>query len=377
MSVDMKLLFIYLKAFSFTGGIEKFNRALLKALHELSVEGVVDADAISVYDRHTDQKYFSQLRFKGFYGRKVLFSIWTISTAWKYQSIVLGHLNLAFLGYCLKRIKPSLQLIIIAHGIEVWDRQKGFKRKALESANLILAVSSFTKSKILENNPTLKEKKITIFPDTLDPYFIPPNIFNKPEYLLKRYGLTPGHQVVLTLARLSSSEKYKGYDNVIRTMHDLSKVKPSIRYLLCGKADESERTRLLNLIQETGCSHQVIMTGFLPDEEIIDHYLLADVFAMQSKKEGFGIVFIEALACGRKVIAGSKDGSVDALLQGELGMLIDPDSTEELKTAVLQSLNSESDPLKIQSNVMEAFGFAAYKERLRKVLTYLNKTYCE
>jgi glycosyltransferase involved in cell wall biosynthesis len=90
---------------------------------------------------------------------------------------------------------------------------------------------------------------------------------------------------------------------------------------------------------------------------------------MQSKGEGFGIVFIEALACGRKVIAGSTDGSVDALMNGELGQLIDPDEQEALKIAIHQSFTDMNfDPLAMQQKVIQNFGFNSYKNRLHSYL---------
>lgn len=368
----MKLLFLYLKAFSFTGGIEKFNKSFLKALHELSVDGILDADAKSAYDCHTDERYFSRMRFKGFGGNKVLFTLCAIRRGWQYDVLVLGHLNLAFIGYSLKRIKPTIRLVIIAHGVEVWDRQLGLKKKALESADFILSVSNFTKQRILENNPTVVPDKIRIFPNTLDPYFNPPRVFQKPQYLLDRYHLTVDHRILLTVTRLSSSEKYKGYDNLIQSMPHLSKINPAIRYMLCGRAGRGENERLQNIINLTGTENLVTLTGFVQDDELIDHYLLADVFVMQSKKEGFGIVFIEALACGRKVIAGNADGSVDALLQGELGTLIDPKSQPELQSSILASLAREVNPFELQSKAIQNFGFSSFKKRLRNFLLHLN-----
>lgn len=365
----MKVLFLYLKAFSFTGGIEKFNRSFLKALHELSVDGVIDADAISAYDTATDEKYFSKLRFIGHGGSKIRFVLGALYQSFRYKTVIIGHINLAFVGYWIKRINPSVRLIVIAHGIEVWEKLQVNKRKVLEIADVILAVSNFTKQQIVTHNPSVSGGKIKIFPNAIDPYFPLPLSFEKPDYLLKRYGLDEATPVLLTITRLSSNEKYKGYDKVILAMPDLLGVNKNLKYLICGKADANEDSRIRELIQEVGVTGSITLLGFIKDSELIDHYLLADVFVMQSKGEGFGIVFIEALACGRKVIAGSKDGSVDALLNGELGQLIDPDDQEELKSAIYQSLNHRSfDPLAVQQKVVKVFGFDSYKNRLRHYL---------
>ena len=366
----MKVFFLYLKAFSFTGGIEKFNRSFLKALHELSVDGFIDADASSSYDTVTDEKYFPRNRFTGFGGRRKAFVFSSVLKCFKYDAVVIGHINLAVVACIMKKIRPSLRLVVVTHGIEVWKTQSGYKKKLLEQADIILSVSQFTKEKILEFNPGIDAARIKIFPNTIDPYFKAPSTFGKPEYLLKRYNLDSNAAILITVTRLSFSEKYKGYDNTISMMNEIVAANSNVRYLICGKADQSEKERIVSLMEENNVADKIILTGFVKDEELIDHYLLGDVFVMPSKKEGFGIVFIEALACGLKVIAGSKDGSVDALKNGELGMLIDPDNKEELALAISQSLgNGHYDPAAMQQKVFEAFGFNKYKERLRNYLT--------
>jgi phosphatidylinositol alpha-1,6-mannosyltransferase len=369
-NLTMKVLFLYLKAFSFTGGIEKFNRSFLKALHELSVDGIIDADASSSYDTVTDEKYFPRNRFSGFGGKRKQFVFSSILKCFKYDVVVIGHINLAVIACIMKKLRPSLKIVVVTHGIEVWKTHNGYKKQLLEQADTILSVSRFTKEKILEFNPGIDATRIKIFPNTIDPYFKAPSVFGKPEYLLKRYNLNSNAEILITVTRLSFSEKYKGYDNTISMMKEIIAANNNVRYLICGKADKAENDRIVSLIKENDVSNKIILTGFVKDEELIDHYLLGDVFVMPSKKEGFGIVFIEALACGLKVIAGNKDGSVDALMNGELGMLIDPDNKEEVAVAISQSLEKHDyDPVAMQKKVFDAFGFGKYKERLKDYLT--------
>ncbi|HWA34040.1 MAG TPA: glycosyltransferase family 4 protein [Cyclobacteriaceae bacterium] len=361
----MKVLFLYLKAFSFTGGIEKFNRSFLKALHELSVDGFFDAGAISAYDSVSDEKYFASQRFLGFRGARPVFALVSLIKALRYEMVVIGHINLAIIGCMIKWVRPNIRLVLIAHGIEVWQEMTGYKKKLLERADIVLAVSNFTKEKLTKFNSQIDPTKIRIFPNTIDPYVIPPKEFIKPAYLLTRYGVLPNDPIVLTVSRLASSERYKGYDGIIKLMPELLKMYPHLKYFICGNADTKERGRIEAMIEYYKVSHAVVLTGFVKDSELTDHYLLADLFVMQSKKEGFGIVFIEALACGRKVIAGNKDGSVDALAGGTLGTLIDPDQPDELKTAILNGLAVRGHrPEKLRDRVIDLFGFSAYKRRL-------------
>jgi glycosyltransferase involved in cell wall biosynthesis len=366
----MRLLFLYLRGFSLTGGIEKFNRSFLKALHELSVDGIWDATAISSHDTTTDEKYFPRNRFRGLGGNKLAFSLTAIKAALKNDVLVIGHMNLAIIGCLIKLIKPSIKLVVVTHGIEVWKTHTGFRKQLLEKATLILSVSQFTKDKIVANNPQVSAQKIFIFPNTIDPYFNAPKVFEKPNYLLNRYKLAKETELLITVTRLSFSEKYKGYDNTIVVIKQLVQEGRNIHYLICGKADDAEKNRIEQLIHQLGLEQHVTLAGFIKDEELIDHYLLGDIFVLPSKKEGFGIVFIEALACGLSVIAGSKDGSVDALMNGKLGILIDPDSSDELEKAVHLSLGQQIyNPKQMQQQVYDAFGFKQYKARLKKALT--------
>jgi asparagine synthase (glutamine-hydrolysing) len=364
------ILFLNLKAFSITGGIEKFNRSFLKALSDLEEEGKVVADAMSAYDNsEADPNYFSG-NYTGFNGNRISFvlNIWRKSH--RYDVFILGHINLATAGWGVKKFFAKKKLILIAHGIEVWSKLSGIKATCLKEADIILAVSNFTKSKIVDIHRT-EAGRIRIFHNTIDPFFNYPSCFKKPAYLLNRYGIKDEDSVVFTLSRLSFTEKYKGYDQVIELLPALKQKNPNLRYILAGKADERELERVNEMIESHKLAESITLPGFIKDEEVIDHYLLSDVFVMPSRKEGFGIVFIEAMACGLPVVAGNIDGSVDALKQGELGTLVNPFNQKELLEGMQQQLNigrSEISGQCLQRKVKDAFGFEVYKERLSKIL---------
>jgi glycosyltransferase involved in cell wall biosynthesis len=283
----------------------------------------------------------------------------------------LGHLNLASIGYLRKLIRPSKPLIVVCHGIEVFQPLKGVKKKILQQADLILAVSSHTKSELIFKQ-NVAEEKIVLFPNTLDPFFNLPVNFNKPEYLRKRYHIEEQEKVLLTVARLSSNEGYKGYDQILNTIPQLLKSGWDIKYILCGKADAAEETRIRNLIEELGIESHVVLTGFIDEYELTDHYLLSDVFVMPSKGEGFGIVYLEAMACGREVVAGNKDGSTEALQFGKLGTLVDPDDRNDLLNGISNALSMPRDPFQIQQNMLEHFSFDQFKKRTASVLQAIN-----
>lgn len=364
---EKKISFFVLTAFSHMGGIEKFNRAFIKALADLSTPLHLKSELGGMYDHSFDKDYTEQQDYHPFKGKKFRFVLWAVQQSLKQDVIVLGHLNLALIAVLLKKVAPKKKLVIICHGIEVFEPVSGLKKKALQQANHILAVSSFTKQQLISKQG-LPADKISVFPNTIDPFFKFPVDFVKPGYLRQRYGIAANEKVIFTLTRLNSSEGYKGYDTLVTVLPALLQKNIPFKYILAGKADAAELKRMNNLINSLGLEQQVLMPGFIADEEVTDHYLLADVFVMPSKGEGFGIVYTEAMACGLPVIAGNKDGSTEALQFGELGTLIDPDSADELKEALVRVLREQHDPLQVQQKMLKHFSFEKFKGRLKDVI---------
>ena len=366
-----RVCFYNLDAFATMGGIEKFNRAFLYALSRIENQFYLMAEAASMHDTSIESAYFNESNYR-FHNKSKVDFVWKeLLKAYKYNQVILGHVNLALFGLILKRLYPKTKMTVVTHGIEVWSKLEGMKLKLLQKADLVLAVSNFTKDKLVEVNG-VDANKIKIFHNTIDPFFQFPNSFKKPDYLINRYGLNKEDKVIFTLTRLAYTEKYKGYDKVIEVLGTIVATYPNVRYLIAGKPDMRERTRLNELIAFHKLEKNVFLIGFITEEEVTDHYKLADVFIMPSKKEGFGIVFIEAMACGLPVIAGNQDGSVDALRNGELGILINPED----KVAMIQTLHSvfekdsdtEEQKAALQKKVTEHFGFSVFEENLKQLL---------
>jgi phosphatidyl-myo-inositol dimannoside synthase len=361
-----KILLLVLAAFSTMGGIEKFNRALMKAFSNLAPELNLDFSAAGMNDTICDENYINHKNFRSYHGSKINFVFKTILSSLFKDELVLGHINLAFIGVVFKFLRPFKKLTVICHGIEVFDEVSGMKKKVLQKADRLLAVSEFTRQKLILRQ-SVPAAKITVFHNTLDPYFQMPSVFIKPSYLQKRYGIRENEKIIFTLTRLSVSEGYKGYDKVIQVLKDIKSAQ-SVKYLIAGKADKTEKANIESLIGKLGLKDQVILCGYIPEEEITDHYLLADVFIMPSKGEGFGIVYLEAMACGLPVIAGNKDGSVDALANGALGTLVDPDSSESIKNAIEMVLNCPTKKKPDIDVLLSKFSFKSYVQNLYSII---------
>ena len=361
-----KIGFIYLSAFSTHGGIEKFNRAFLKALIELNFH----VSAYSIYDSKAsiDKRYFHLGRFSGFRLNRyfTFLKLLTKLLVDSSQVLYIGHLNLTPLLSLLKRIRPRQRMILIAHGIEVWQNVSPSKIKFLEAVDSIWAVSDYTRQRLLSLYE-LDANKIRVFPNTIDPFFPQLGASNRPIQLIEKYKIPDDSRILLTVGRLSSLESYKGYDRVIEALDSLRDHK--IHYLIVGKYDELEKRRVLNLAEKYKAKDNLTLCGFVSDEELIKHYQLADLFVMPSTSEGFGIVFLEALACGTAVIAGNKDGSVNALDHGRLGCLVNPESPSDIANAIKAELAKPKlkafDVQSARINTVRAiFGFEQFKRRL-------------
>lgn len=353
------------------GGIEKFNRAFMKAMVDLQEPLNFQASFAGMYDDHSDAAYVPPESFQAYSGNRIRFVIQNIVQSLRVDELIIGHMNLAVVGVLYKFFRPSKKLTVICHGIEVFEPVSGIQKRLLQKADHILAVSSFTKNKLVELQQ-LPAEKISVFPNTLDPHFQLPAEFSKPTFLQKRYGIAEQDKVIFTLTRLNSEEGYKGYDKVISILPQLVKSGLSFKYILAGKADDAEKRRMQELITNNGLQEYVLMPGFVADEEVTAHYLLADVFVMPSKGEGFGIVYLEAMACGLPVIAGNKDGSTEALQFGELGTLIDPDNEEQLQEAISYVLQQEKRQKSLQQKMLNFFSFEKYKKRLQQYLENMN-----
>jgi phosphatidylinositol alpha-1,6-mannosyltransferase len=368
----MKVLFLYLNAFSYVGGIQKFNLNFLKALDENTEKGIV-VNALSLSDLKKDlNKDFRCVNQQTAEGNKFVFLLKAVRQGLTSDTIVFGHVNLIFPLALIYGLFTNKKLILITHGIEIWKPLSFLKKICLRNLDLIITVSSFTKNKIVEVQ-RIDEKKIALLPNTLEPgfNFIPNTHFI--ELLREKYGLKRDDKVLLTVCRLSKEEQYKGYDKVIQSLKGLSEQISNIKYLIAGKYDIEEKERLHQIIKECGVEEKVILTGYVSDEELSSLYHLCDLFIMPSSNEGFGIVFLEALACGKPVIGGNKDGSVDALLNGELGLLVDPENGEQICEALRNMLLKKADshllnPAYLKEKCISAFGFEKFSGKVEKLV---------
>ncbi len=274
----------------------------------------------------------------------VLTAIWKIIRARNIKIICIGELVAGgWLAAGCKRLF-NVKTIIYVHGEEIstrtsYDQAGQRRRRALADADGIVAVSRFTRDALMDGLgvPAGKIQLISNGVD-LDRF----NVVPRAAHLVDRYGLA-GRRVLLTVGRLYAR---KGVDKVIEALPWILQDIPDLVYLIIGEG--TYRSALETLVAEHRLEDHVIFAGSVADHELNAHYSIADVFIMANRElpdgdtEGFGLVFLEANACGVPVVAGRAGGSTDAVTDRVNGLVIDGTSVTEIAAAVV-SLFSDND----------------------------------
>ncbi|WP_040484140.1 glycosyltransferase family 4 protein [Lyngbya aestuarii] len=279
------------------------------------------------------------------------------------QRVFCGHINLARLVQVT--CQPfGVPYTVLTYGKEVWQPLPPKYRNALQQADQIWTISRYSRDQACQANQ-LNPEKFRLLPCMVDGNRFTPG--PKPQPLIKRYALHNA-KVLMTVARLWSGDIYKGVDVTIRALPQISQTIPNVKYLVIGRGDD--QPRLANLAQELGVADQVVFAGFVPTEDLVDHYRVADAYIMPSQ-EGFGIVYLEAMACGIPVLSGNADGSADPVQDGKLGWQVphrDPDAVAKACIEILQGNDQRCQGQWLRQQSLTQFGQDAFRVQLQKLL---------
>lgn len=266
-----------------------------------------------------------------------------------------GHVYMGFLGFIIKKLfrKPYF---VYTYAQEVMEKSlpknkivsRWLGNVILRNAAKIITISNFTKEEILKWG--ISEDKVAKIPMGADfDIFKPDEI--KRDSIIKEYSLN-GNKILLTVSRL---EKRKGHDMVLKSLPTVLNFFPKIKYLIVGEGEYKEE--LEKIVDKLGLNNNVMFMGELQKEKLSFFYNAADVFIMPSRDlaeegeiEGFGVVFLEANACEKPVIGGRSGGVPDAIVDGETGILVDPESIEEISNALITLLKNKKLAKKMGEN---------------------------
>lgn len=229
-------------------------------------------------------------------------------------------------------------VVIYAHGEELTTWGKGGKYKvmrfALRHADTVIANSDFTRQELL--NMGVNEQRIVLINPGVDVERFRPGL--PCDDLKQHIGLAPGEKLILSVGRLS---RRKGFDMVIRSLPELIGQGIVVRYALIGIGEDYDY--LTNLSKELGVAGNIHLLGHASPEDLPRWYNACDVFIMPNREingdtEGFGMVFVEAAACGKPAIGGRAGGTGAAIQDGITGLRVDGGACEEVRVALTQIL---------------------------------------
>jgi phosphatidylinositol alpha-1,6-mannosyltransferase len=359
MASTLRVVMLLTDGFGGVGGIAKFNRDFLSALDACAIverahaqprliptpiEEVIP-EAV-VYDRRAARgkvAFMSRLGGHLWRGRAV-------------DLVVCGHLYLLPAAWLLAKVRRA-RLALIIHGLEAWGpTRKPLVNLLARFVDALISVSQLSAERFTRWS-MVPMGRAFILPNCVDLDLFRPQPRNAA--LVERYGLQSS-KVILTVGRLAAQERYKGFDEVIEIMPQLVKRFPNLKYLIVG--DGPDRRRLEEKVRALELSDVVVFAGYIPEQDKVSHYNLANAYVMPSSGEGFGIVLIEAAACGIPVIGSRADGSREALLDGQLGCLVDPKNRNELLQAIIAALENETSPRR--SDAIATFDTQHFKNRV-------------
>ena len=356
-------------AFGPTGGIESYNRLLVKAFHEIAVEVGGACETLLLLDdgEHPDDRYLDpgQPRPRGFGGSRPRFIGATLARIARFKPdlLVFGHINFGALALASRALAPLTPQWFIVHGVEVWRRMKLPSRLAVLAANRTLAVSDYTRRELVRHNG-IDRARVDLLPCALDPFwaasFGPLSDATPPAIDLTR-------PLIITVARLSSEERHKGIDQILHALPAVARAIPGVRYAIVGGGDD--RARLEALAREVGVASRVEFRGRVTPADLAQTYGEGSLFAMPSSQEGFGIVFLEAGLFHKASIGGDHGGTPEVIVDGETGRLVDHDDVPAL-AATITALLTDPESLRAMGEsarrrVEERFTYTTFLRTLR------------
>lgn len=295
------------------GGIQRFNLTLLDALGAAGVRRAV----VSLVDGPTADAGTPVVSeaFAGAGKSRAAFAWEALRALWRgpVDALLVGHVHFLALAALLRWVspRPRTPLVLVAHGLEVWEGITGWRRWALARTAMVLCVSRYTAQRLQAQAPHVPAARFVTFPNALH------------EDWTRRVAgpgdaqAVPG-RYLLAVSRLEPGERQKG---IVTTLEAFAAVDaPDLSLVIAGSG--GDLGFLQRVAARLGVADRVVFTGAVGDGELLALYRGATAFVLPSAQEGFGIVFLEAMYFGIPVIAAAEKGALDVVEDGVTGLLV-------------------------------------------------------
>jgi len=355
------------------GGIQRAGRHLAFLLSEFANSKEMEYRLLSLNDSqdlHRMRVGEREFVFTGAARSKAGFVAAALKATRRHPKLVLAaHPNLAPIIRGMKILAPRMKSIVCTHGVEVWEPLSRGRRTALQRATLVLAPSQATADFVVSLQGVATEH-VRVLPWALDPDFETRLIGIGPAQLPADF---PGGRVILTVGRWLAAERYKGMDTLIQALPRLLLRWPEVQLAIVGSGDD--RDWLLDIARVSGVQKHVHLLSGITYAELSACYAAAEIFALPSRGEGFGFVYLEAMARGKPVIGGAHGGAPEVIRDGVSGYLVSHGDTEQLVTS-LDALLSNPELAKQmgehgRERVQHEFKFSIFAKNFKKILREL------
>ncbi len=317
------------------GGVQQVGRHAGAVLWEEARARGGSCALFSLNDKPGTNSFFvaeAEYSYRGFGRQKTKLIARLAQLAPKLKVAYLGHPHLAPLGMFLQFFNRRLRYWVAAHGMEVWQPLPLVRRLGLRRAYGITAVSADTAVRMVRAQ-RLDPRKVFLLPPALERGFADPPTHAAP------LEVPAGSRIILSVGRLIAAEPGKGFDTVIRALPQVVRQVPNCRYVIIGDGDDRER--LERLAEQFAVRDRVVFAGKQTADHLKRYYAACDVFAMPSRQEGFGIVFLEAMAFGKPILAGHHGGTTEFVKDGQTGYLVEYDAADEVAARLIRLLQDD------------------------------------
>jgi len=323
---------------SAAGGVQRASRLTAAVLMSFAARRGYRCSLLSLNDPPEASPFpfgSEKIAFTGFGRSKTRFFAKALSAGFRQPKLVVAlHPHLAPVVATMKLCAPRARSVVFTHGIEVWTPLSAPRRWALQRSDLVVAPSADTQRQVLAQQGVAGSKVRTLH-WSLGPEFNP----SAPPCAVARLpeGFPHG-RVILTVGRWDAREAYKGVDHLIMALPALLRTVRDLHLVAIGGG--TDLPRLERLAQQSGVSRHVHFLGQMQPEELSAAYGACELFALPSRGEGFGLVFLEAMSHGKPVIGGAHGGTPEIIEEGISGYLVQHGDVAQL-TARLRHLLSD------------------------------------
>ncbi|MDQ5979329.1 MAG: phosphatidyl-myo-inositol dimannoside synthase [Verrucomicrobiota bacterium] len=355
----MNVLLLSPELFLHEGGIARIMRLYLMALCQIAAR----VDSVVLNDRPGPEPRlarYANARLGEHVGcdrSKLAFVRQTVRLGKRADLLICAHLHHLPVAWLAQRFNSRMKYSLVAHGIEVWRPYSALERRALLGAHRILCVSEYTRRQLLRFLPALAPERLVVVPNTLDPHFASrSDEQSSPQpFALPR---------ILSVGRLSAADAYKGFDTLIEALPLIRREYPAARLRIVGTGDD--QPRLAALAQRLGVNGSVDFLGAIDDDALRREYTACDLFALPSRREGFGLVYLEAMIHGKPCIA-ARAGGAPEVVSDTVGRLVEYGNLPELAAAVDELVRAPRDSEVVRGHAA-SFAFPVFAQRLAAAL---------